>query len=237
MKRGLLAAYGLSAYAIFLGAFAVFIGFIENLGLPRSIDVGPDTPPLAAAALDVGLVALFGVQHSVMARAGFKRAFARLVPEAAQRSTFVLVSSLLLLLIAAAWRPIPAVLAAAPGPAWRAALMAFSLFGVALVLAASFLIDHWEFAGLRQSLGLAPRPDEFRASSIYRWVRHPLYLGLLIAFWSAPVYTVGRVLFAGSMTVYILAGATLEERDLLRHFGETYAIYRKRVAMLIPFLR
>lgn len=237
MKRLLIGGYGLFAYAVFLAVLAAFVGFVEGIGLPRSIDAGPSAPPLAAALVDLGLIALFGVQHSAMARAGFKRAFARALPEAAQRSTYVLAASILLALLMAAWRPLPAVVFSVSSPPLRMALLGLSLAGVLIVLLSSFLIDHFEFGGLRQSLGMRPLPDEFRVAALYRIVRHPLYLGLLIAFWSAPVYSVGRLLFAAAFTLYIVIGATLEERDLMRAFGEKYARYRERVAMLIPFVR
>lgn len=231
MKRLLLATYGLAAYASFVAALGLLTLSLEGLAFP--LDARAAGSAWRAAALDLGLVALFGFQHSIMARASFKRALARVIPEDGVRSTYVFASSAVLAAIVSGWQPLPDLVFSPPSPV-RATLVACSWAGWSLALASSFAYDHWALFGLRQSLGIRPKDESFATPGPYRWVRHPLYLGLLVAFWAAPAYSAGRLLFASSMTLYIFAGIAFEERDLLRQFGAAYRGYRQSVARLIP---
>jgi protein-S-isoprenylcysteine O-methyltransferase Ste14 len=238
MSRLAVRCFALVAYAAFLGVFVYFIGFAGGIGVPRAVDDGAETAPGAAAAIDIGLVLFFGVAHSVMARAWFKRAWTRVVPPAAERSAYVLVASAQLALLCWQWRPIVApVLWQATGPA-ALALRTLGLAGWTLVLASSFLIDHFELFGLRQAFaGRDPAPPSLRTPLFYRVVRHPLYLGILVGLWAAPVMSAGHLLLAALMTAYILVGVHHEERDLLRLFGDEYRRYQERVPMLLPLPR
>jgi protein-S-isoprenylcysteine O-methyltransferase Ste14 len=225
-------------YAAFLGTFLYFIGFVEGWGVPKTIDSGAPAPFAVAAAIDLALIALFGVQHSVMARAAFKARWTKLTGEALERSAFVLASTLLLALVCWQWRPLPATLWSAAAPALRAAIVGVSLAGWALLLVSTFLYDHFELFGLRQafSSGKATSP-RFRTPAFYRWVRHPMYLGMIVAFWATPTMTVGHLVFALAMTAYVAVGVRYEERDLVRAFGDDYERYRERVGMLVPYRR
>lgn len=239
--RGLLSfLYGLAAYAIGMAALAYFIGFSANLVVPRSVDVGPAAPWPVALAIDLLLLALFGLQHSVMARQGFKRWWTRLVPAAVERSTYLVATALALAALFVFWRPIPApMLWQADDPAVVALLWGLFALGWVLVVLSSFLIDHFELFGLRQVyLRLRERgaaSAEFRTPLLYRHVRHPLYLGLLTSLWAVPSMSAGRALLALGLTAYILVGVFFEERDLVRQFGERYRLYQARVGMLIPW--
>jgi protein-S-isoprenylcysteine O-methyltransferase Ste14 len=230
-------AYGLLAYAVFFGTFVYTIGFVEGV-TPRTIDSGPTAPLALALAVDCGWFVLFAIQHSGMARASFKRRWTRIVPARAERSTYVLASSMMLLLLLALWRPIPTVIWRIDAPAARSAIVAVSLAGWTLVLLSSFAIDHFELFGLRQvfdaALGREPPLPVFRTPGPYRVVRHPLYLGFLVAFWSTPTMSVGHLVFALGMTWYVLIGMHFEERDLLRTFGDDYRAYKQRVPALLP---
>ena len=231
--------YGIAAYAVFQVVQLYFIGFGANLVVPKSVDTGTATSWPQAAAIDLGLLLLFGVQHSAMARRGFRRWWAGIVPPVVERSTFVMATCLVLALMMWQWVPI-----AAP-VAWRveqpvAVALLWTVFGLGWMVASvsTFLLDHFELFGLRQaSAGLTGRPlpeTTFRTPLFYRHVRHPLYLGFLLAFWSVPVMTAGHLLFATGLSAYILVGIAFEERDLLHHFGDRYRQYRQQVGMLVP---
>lgn len=237
---GILSAlYGAGVYLGFLGTFLYAIAFVGNLGPWKTIDSGPPGSSTAVALLiDAALLALFALQHSVMARPAFKRWWTRLVPKAVERSTYVLFASLVLISIFVCWQPVAA-------PVWNltggaaAAVMAVFWLGWALVLVSTFLINHFELFGLAQVhdrlRGAKPKPATFRTPLFYNWVRHPIYFGFLLAFWAAPAMSVGHLLFATATTGYILLGIFLEERDLVAQFGEQYRSYRRRVTMLIPW--
>jgi protein-S-isoprenylcysteine O-methyltransferase Ste14 len=234
-----LAFAGIS-YAIFFGTFMCFIGFVEGLILPKTIDSGAAGPLWLALLIDCGWFVLFAVQHSAMARASFKERLHRLIPPHLERSVYVLATSLLFVLLMAAWRPLPTVLWSATSSGARTILYAISFAGWGLLLVSTFLYDHFELFGLRQPwlafTGRAAEPSRFRTPSLYRWVRHPMYLGMVIAFSVAPTMTVGHALLAGGMTAYIFLGIHFEERDLVRLFGEDYVTYRRRAGMLLPRL-
>jgi protein-S-isoprenylcysteine O-methyltransferase Ste14 len=231
--------YGLVAYLLFAIAIVYAIGFVTGLVVPKTIDSGPAGAPTEAIIVNLLLMSLFAVQHSVMARPQFKKWWTRFVPRSVERSTYVLFASLALLLLFWQWRPLPAVLWQVDNPQLAAALLVVGLFGWVLVFVSTFLINHFELFGLHQvANNLAGRPmppPRFRVPLLYKFVRHPLYLGLIIAFWAAPVMTAGHLLFAAVTTAYILVGIQLEERDLVAQFGEDYRRYRRRVSMLLPW--
>jgi protein-S-isoprenylcysteine O-methyltransferase Ste14 len=240
MNRILTAGYGAMCYLVFLVAFLYAIGFVGNIVVPRSIDNGIAASTAEALIVDVLLLGLFAVQHSVMARPVFKRWWNRLVPKVIERSTYVLLSSLVLLVLFWQWRTIPAVIWDVAWPAGRIVLWAVFWVGWALVLAATFMINHFDLFGLRQ-VYLAwrgqPYTDlEFRTSLLYRLVRHPIMLGFIVAFWATPTMTVGHLLFALATTGYILIALQFEEHDLTAALGDQYREYRGRVPMLIPGL-
>lgn len=237
------ALYGLVAYAIFLATFLYAIGFAGNVLVPKSVDIGlpagaAGEPVAVSALLDALLLGVFAIQHSVMARPAFKRWWTRYVPKALERSTFVLLASAALVLLFAQWRPLEAPVWNLAGTAAGTALAALFVLGWGLVLLSTFQIDHFELFGLRQVWnalrGRAPAPPEFRTPMLYRQVRHPIYLGFILAFWSAPVMSAGHLLFAAMTTGYILVGIWFEERDLVAQFGQRYRDYRDRVGMLLP---
>ena len=238
VPRTAAAVYGGVCYLIFLGTFVYAVGFVGNLVVPKSIDSGPAVPAGESAAVDVLLLGLFAVQHSVMARPAFKRWWRRLVPPPVERSTYVLATSLLLILLFWQWRPLPGVVWEAGHPVAVAALWVLFGVGWVLVLISTFLIDHSDLFGLRQVIlyagGRPYTPPPFRTTALYKLVRHPIMLGFLIAFWATPTMTWGHLLFAGVTTAYILVGVFLEERDLKHAFGGTYEEYRRRVGMIAP---
>jgi protein-S-isoprenylcysteine O-methyltransferase Ste14 len=240
LKRILFFAYGSLSYMIFLGTFLYAICFIGNFGVPRTLD-GPLSPPLAISfAIDVGLLALFAVQHSVMARKWFKDWWTRIVPKTIERSTYVLFSSLALILLFTQWRPLGGVIWSVEDPAGRLVLRLLFAFGWGLVLVSTFLINHFDLFGMRQVwrylLGQPYNTLKFETPGPYRLVRHPLYVGWLFAFWMTPVMTLAHLLFSLATTTYILLAIQFEERDLVREHGDTYQEYRRSVPMLVPFV-
>lgn len=239
MTRVAVLLYSIAAYVVFLGTFLYLIAFVGNIAVPRSVDVGPAAGPLVALLVDLALIALFGLQHSVMARPAFKRWLTRFVPPAMERSTYVLAASLVLVLLFLAWRPLPYTLWRAEG-ALGTALLAASALGWGIVLLSTFLISHFDLFGLRQGwmhfLRKPLLPLAFRTTLLYRLVRHPIMLGFLIAFWFTPHMTVGHLLFATGMTAYILIGVRHEEQDLVEALGPTYAKYRRETPAFVPGL-
>jgi len=239
MKKLGLFAFGVTAYALFLGTFLYAIGFVGNFAVPRSMDVGGVLSPFWQALLvDALLLGVFAIQHSGMARRGFKERWTRIVPREIERSTFVLFASGALALLFAFWRPIGAPVWVVADEVGRAVLIGVSLLGWFIVLIATFHIDHFELFGLRQAwsalAGRQPAARRFVTPGLYRVVRHPIYLGFLIAFWATPVMTAGHLVFALATTGYILVAIRLEERDLVRDHGEDYRRYRREVSMLAP---
>jgi methanethiol S-methyltransferase len=241
LTRLLFFTYGVACYVAFLATFLYAIAFIGNLGAPTALD-GPATVPLARAlAIDIGLLGLFALQHSVMARKGFKQRWTRIVPKPIERSTYVLCSSLALILLFWQWQPVGGVVWSVDGAVATIVLRTLFAFGWALVLIATCLIDHFDLFGVRQVwlylTGQPYTPRAFVTPGPYRLVRHPLYVGWFFAFWMTPTMTVAHLLFAIATSAYILIAIQLEERDLVREFGHTYEDYRRRVPMLVPFAR
>lgn len=231
--------YGIASYGLFLGVFLYAIGFIGGFFTPTTLDGTPQRPLLQALAIDIGLLSLFAVQHSVMARPAFKRWWTRIVPESVERSTYVLASSLALVALFVYWEPIGGVIWATEGLA-RNVVIGIYLFGWALLLYTTFLIDHFDLFGLKQvwrRLKSSPyEAPKFYTPSLYKLVRHPLYIGWLTIFWAAPTMTVAHLVFALTTTAYILIAIQLEEHDLVEAFGDTYVSYRRNTPMLIPRL-
>ncbi|HWE20958.1 MAG TPA: isoprenylcysteine carboxylmethyltransferase family protein [Hyphomicrobiaceae bacterium] len=233
--------YGAAVYLIFLATFLYMVAFVGNLPVPKSVDSGEAGAIGAALVIDTLLLGLFAVQHSVMARPAFKRWWTRAVPQPVERTTYVLCTNLALILLYWQWRPIPDVVWSVAHPAGVAVLQAIFWIGWAVALVSTFLINHFELFGLRQVyLGLRGAelpPPAFKTPWLYKRVRHPLYLGFLLAFWATPTMTAGHLLFAVATTGYILIGIALEERDLIALFGEQYRRYREQVPMLIPLFK
>src|SRR5262245_16376700 len=237
MSKVIAFVYGVVAYVIFFGTFLYAAGFVGNVVVPKSLDGAPVGPFATSLLVNLALLALFAVQHSVMARPAFKRMWTRIVPEPVERSTYVLASSLALILLFWVWRPLGGVVWNVEHPVGRALLHGGFVFGWLLVLVSTFLINHFDLFGLRQVwlhlLGRPYQPLPFRTPGPYRIVRHPLYVGWLFAFWSTPTMTATHLLFAVMTTAYILVAIRFEERDLVAAHPE-YATYRERVPMLIP---
>jgi protein-S-isoprenylcysteine O-methyltransferase Ste14 len=231
--------YGLAAYLVFFFTFLYAIGFVTGLGVPKTIDTGAIVPLGEALVVNVLLMSLFAVQHSVMARRQFKEWWTQFVPATVERSTYVLLASCALILLFWQWRPIPTVVWEVANPKLAMTIIGGSLVGWLLVLASTFMINHFELFGVHQVVNnLSGRPmvaPHFKTPALYKLVRHPIYLGFIIAFWVAPVMTVGHLLFAAVTTAYIFVGIALEEHDLVKLFGNEYVRYRERVSMLIPF--
>ena len=239
MSRLISFLYGLASYAIFFVTFLYAIGFVCGLVVPKTIDTGAVVPTAEALIVNLLLMSVFAIQHSVMARKQFKQWWTQFVPAPIERSTYVLFTSLALILLFWQWRPMPT-------PVWQIgdasvamAVTALSLVGWLVVLTSTFLINHFELFGLQQVVnnlaGRSMPAPRFRTPLYYKFVRHPIYLGFIIAFWAAPTMTVGHLLFAAVTTAYIFVGIFLEERDLVDLFGDEYRRYRERVSMLVPW--
>lgn len=241
MKKVLVLTYGVVAYVIFLATFLYAIGFVSSLLVPKHIDSIPEIPLNNALLINAGLLTLFALQHSIMARPGFKKWWSMFVPEPIERSTYVLFASICLILLFYYWQPLGGVIWDVESPALRLGLQTLSMVGFTIVLVSTFLINHFDLFGLRQVwLYAMGRPYEhlpFRTPLFYKYVRHPLYFGFLIAFWSTPTMTVAHLFFAIMTTGYILTAIQLEENDLIKTFGNRYRDYRRSAPMIIPFLR
>ncbi len=241
MGRSAALIYGVIAYAVSLFSLFYLVGFVGNLFVSRSINSVLEGSLGQALAIDTCLLALFTLQHSVMARQGFKQWWTRIVPPPVERTTYVLFSSLLLLFLFWQWRPILSVVWEVHKPNLQLILEALFWIGWLISFHSTFLVDHPDFFGLRQvylyARGREYASPRFKMPDLYQYVRHPIMMGFLIAFWSTPVMTAGHLLFAIGMTVYILIGIQLEERDLLGSYGEAYREYRRRVSMIFPLPR
>lgn len=238
MRKGALAIYSVFCYLIFFATFLYFTGFVLNIGVRRSIDAGTGGELPQALLVNVGLIALFGLQHSLMMRYGFKRRLSKLVPRAAERSTYVLATSLMFALVSALWQPIPE-------PIWQISslpvqMLLYGLFaaGLVIVLVSAFLMGHFEYFGLEEAyraLNDLPLPEpKFQMPLFYRVVRHPMQLGLLLVFWVTPSMSAGHLLLAAGMTAFIFIGLHFEERDLIQRFGDVYHQYRAQTPLLLP---
>jgi protein-S-isoprenylcysteine O-methyltransferase Ste14 len=241
MRKLLAALYSVLVYMLFLAVFLYAIGFVENVLVPKSIDSGPSGDIAGSLLIDAGLLALFALQHSIMARPGFKRVWTRIVPEESERSTFVLFASLALALVCWQWRPLPYAVWSVDEPIGSKAVLAVSWGGWGLLLVSTFLISHFHLFGLSQGLarflGHTPPEPAFVTPFLYRWLRHPIYAGFILAFWAAPRMTIGHLFFAIATTGYIFVGIWFEERDLVAYFGDRYRQYRATVGMLFPKIR
>jgi protein-S-isoprenylcysteine O-methyltransferase Ste14 len=234
-------AYAGVVYVAFIATFVYAIGFVGNVAVPRSIDVGPQSPLWEALVVNLALLAVFAVQHSVMARRSFKAWWTRHVPWTVERSTFVLAATLALALLLWQWRPIATpVVWSVTDPVGVTVVWTIFGLGWVVLFVSTFLINHFELFGLQQALGAFTgnewKPPQFRTPLFYRYVRHPIYVGFLLGFWAAPVMTAGHLLFAIATTGYILIGIWFEERDLVAQFGDRYRAYREQVGMLLPSL-
>jgi protein-S-isoprenylcysteine O-methyltransferase Ste14 len=237
--RALFLGFAIVAYAIFFATFLYLIGFVGGLDvLPTTVDKGPAGSVASAVITDLVLISLFGLQHSVMARQGFKRAWTRTVPQPIERSVYVLFASAALIIMFTFWRPIDGVVWDVGNPVGRTILWALFLAGWGIVLLSTFLINHFELFGLQQAWlhlrGREAAPHVLRQPLLYKWVRHPLYAGFFLAFWSTPHMSYGHLLLAGGMSIYMLIAIGYEEKDLISYFGRDYEEYRGRVGMLIP---
>jgi protein-S-isoprenylcysteine O-methyltransferase Ste14 len=238
--RSFVLGYGVLAYLVFFGTFLYAVGFISQLVVPKTIDSGATSSTAHAFVVNLALMSLFAVQHSGMARQGFKKLFVSFASPALERSTYVLLASLTLILLFWQWQPMTAVVWKIETPMLAYAAIAGSFAGWLIVLYSTFLISHFELFGLTQVVthfvGRLAEPMKFKTPGLYGLIRHPIYLGFIVAFWSTPTMTLGHLLFAAVTTAYIFVGIWLEERDLVALFGDQYPRYRQKVAMLIPGL-
>lgn len=240
MSRFLALLYGVACYVIFFVTFLYLIGFVGNLFVPRSIDVGPAAATLNALLINISLIGLFGVQHTVMARPGFKERWTKIVPKSIERSTYVLITSAILVLMFWLWRPMTGVVWDLQMAASQVVMWGVFFGGILIVLVSTFIIDHFDLFGLRQVwLNFKQRTynhPRFMVTYFYKFVRHPIYVGWILFFWGAPRMTAGHLLLAAGMTAYMLIAIRYEERDLVHFLGEDYIRYREKVPMLIPKL-
>src|SRR6202163_2937167 len=241
MSKFIALLYGLVAYFTFFATILYAIGFVSGLVVPKTIDTGPDSSATEALVVNLLLMSLFAVQHSLMARKQFKQWWTQYVPKPVERSTYVLLASLTLVLLFWQWRPMPEIVWRIDEPDIAVTIATLSLVGWVIVFTSTFLINHFELFGLHQVAnnltGREMPAPRFRTPLYYKFVRHPIYLGFIIAFWAAPTMTVGHLLFAAVTTAYIFVGILLEERDLIEMFGDDYRHYKKRVSMLLPWRR
>jgi len=239
MSRSLTMLFALAAYAIFFATFLCLIAFVGNIAvIPRTVDIGPAEPVPSAVAIDVALIALFGLQHSIMARKGFKAWWTRVVPEPAERSVYVLMASAALIILMGFWRPINVMVWSVTNPMGEAALWALFALGWGIVLLSTFLLNHFELFGLQQAWlhmrGRQAEPHQLRQPMLYKWIAHPLYSGFFLAFWATPHMSYGHLLLAAGVSVYMLIAIRYEERDLTSYYGEDYTRYRSGVGMIFP---
>ncbi len=241
MKRWLFFIYGVACYLLFLGTFAYMAGFVGGFEVPKTIETPSALPLAGAVAVNLLLIGLFSVQHSVMARPAFKRFWTRIVPQAIERSTYVLASNAVTILLMAGWQGIDLTVWNVQDTRARTVLWILFAIGWLLVPTVTLLLNHFDLFGLRQVWlhlqGREYKSFEFRVPSFYKHVRHPLYVGWAMAFWMTPTMTVGHLMFASMMTIYMMGAALIEERDLIAHFGEQYREYRRRVPMFVPRIR
>jgi methanethiol S-methyltransferase len=239
MGRVIAFLYGLAAYAVFFVTFLYAVGFVEGMVVPKGIDTGAAAGTAGAIVVNLVLMSIFAIQHSVMARRQFKDWWTQYVPHSVERSTYVLAASLALILLFWQWRPMPSVVWQVGNPQLATAVVVLSFVGWLLVLASTFMINHFELFGLHQVVnnlsGREMPAARFKTPMLYNFVRHPIYLGFIIAFWATPTMTVGHLLFAAVTTAYIFVGIFLEEHDLTEMFGDDYVHYCKRVSMIIPW--
>jgi methanethiol S-methyltransferase len=238
MQRVLAAMYSAFSYLFFLVTFVYAILFVEGVFVPKTIDSGPVGDPVTSVLINLGVLGIFAVQHSVMARPAFKRWWTKIIPEEIERSTYVLLATLALALVVWQWRPLPQLVWSIDNPVLAGIIVAISWGGWALLLASTFLISHFQLFGLSQGfaklIGRKPEDPPFTTPLFYKFMRHPLYAGFVIAFWAAPQMSVGHLLFAAATTAYILIGIFLEERDLIAIFGDRYRAYSAQVGMFWP---
>lgn len=232
--------YGMVAYLAFAVVIVYAIGFVTGLMVPKTIDSGPAGPLVESIVINLVLLTIFALQHSVMARPQFKKWWTTIVPKSVERSTYVLLASLALALVFWQWRPVPGVVWEAKDPTIAASLLYLGLFGWVLVFISTFMINHFELFGLHQVAnnltGKSMPPMKFKTPMLYNVVRHPIYLGFIVFVWATPTMTAGHLLFAAVVTAYIFVGIALEEHDLIEVFGDEYRRYRARVAMIVPFI-
>jgi methanethiol S-methyltransferase len=241
MTRAFLMVIAVACYFAFFASFVYLVGFVGNFpGLPSTVDHGPEAPVTMAVVTDLALIALFGIQHSVMARSGFKAAWTRIVPAPIERSLYCLASALALAVMFYFWKPIPQIIWDVRGSGLGMVLLMLFGLGWLIVFISTWLLSHFDLFGLAQTwrnlTGAAEPADDFKTPGFYRLVRHPIYTGFFLAFWATPMMTLGHLVLAAGMTVYILIGIAYEERDLMARFGSRYAEYRGKVGMLIPGL-